>query len=922
MLLNNLNCKSKFVSVIIFFIFTSFSILLYPSKICAAWVRSDLPIIKYDSNRWDNYHTTNPFVLFNGEKYKVWYTGNGGSGWKIGYGTSDTGTNWLLQNSSILNPSGNEQHITQVLIKKEEETYKAWYSTITSNATELGYATSNDGISNWIKNSTAVFSGTPGKWDERVTDRGFSIIKVGNEYKLWYAASNSGINWRIGYATSTDGIHWTKYSGNPVITKTESWEHNNLMYPFVIYEGGKFKMWYGTGVGDSCTRYVYAESTNGYEWTKPADKNYVYNASGVAGAFDKNNIAGLSLMREGDTYKIWYSGYDGVHWSIGYATTSADPLPPTPTPIEPVVIVPGMMSSWNKEGILEGNANPTTPWKLLPFVKEYDGLIQTLKNLGYEEGKTIFLWPYDWRKSIADTAVQLNQFIDSTVKPANPGSKIHLVGHSLGGLITRTWTQTNTNANQVHHLVTIASPNRGVIQPYKAWEGGDVVQENNFFSLAGRIIVELNRRAFTTSRQIIQTHFPSLKDLLPTESYLKKNGSLVDETAMNVRNTWLTTLNTNATPIYPILETIYGIGSQTPSFYTVESPSWLDTVLGNWKDGKVIGQETADGDAVVTTGRASLTDPSVSLSQNHSNAIASTEGIKKILQALEIPATDTAIINSSPTTIQPGLLFLLRSPATLTVSYGGTSYTDFDGIIFIPNAASGTYEATVIGTGTGAYRLAVGQFSEHSYTWKEYIGNTSPGQKTIYTIPFNQTVPKEDPVTNLTEKERLNEIDIQLSELFKLSKHSSVSKAQFDLKMGIQALAKKDYFTVKKQLEQILLDMSSLRKSNPSESVRLKSFVVSDTLIDAYQAILSTKIYVINQSALTKLATLCTNEETRINAILEAKSKLGVDISLKTQTFKEGKTYRERAENMTAAEKAKQYILLFQTQLLFREIGV
>jgi pimeloyl-ACP methyl ester carboxylesterase len=734
-------------------------------------------------------------------------------------------------------------------------------------------------------------------------------------------------SWQIGYATSSSGLVWTKHPGNPVITKTTDREFNNMMYPFVLYENGKFKMWYGNGSADHCTQYLYAESTNGYEWTKPANKNPVYTVTGVNGDYDKSRLAGLSIVRDENTYKIWYSGFDGSHWSIGYATSPADPITitPTPTPIEPVVIVPGTMASWNKEGILEGQPNPTTDWKILPFVKEYDGLVQTLKKLGYEEGKNLFLWPYDWRKSVDTSSQQLNTFIETKVKPNNVGSKIHLVGHSLGGLVTRAWTQTNSNVNQVHHLVTVATPHKGTIQPYKAWEGGDVAQENSFLSLATRIMIELNRRAFTTTRQAVQIQFPVLKDLLPTESYLKRqiNGSFVDQNGMAVKNTWLSNLNTSASSVFPVLDTIRGVGfPQTPYTYTIVAASWLDRVLGNWQDGKPVDQEYADGDALVTSSRADFGDRSVFLSQNHSNVIADSSGVKQILQTLEIPATDANIVSGAQTTIQPGLLFLLRSPATLQVTYNDQTHTDFDGIIFIPNASNGTYEATVTGTSPGTYRLVVAQFSDGSYSWKEYVGNTVYGKKTKYTIPFSQTEPKEDPAINLTDKERLEEIDLMLLDLSKLTKNLSIPKARFNLKIALSALSKKDYYTVKRQLEQILLDLSWFRKSNPAEAARLKSFAVSDTLIDAYQAIFSQKKHIIDEGSLKRLQAFCNYEEVLLNKILEAKSKSGKNITLKVQLFNEGKTYKARAEKTTADEKAKKYILLFQTQLLFREIGL
>ena len=56
-----------------------------------------------------------------------------------------------------------------------------------------------------------------------------------------------------------------KFSGNPVLWPTESWEPPMaILYGSVIRDGGKFKMWYKSGLG-----VAYAESDDGIKWNKP-----------------------------------------------------------------------------------------------------------------------------------------------------------------------------------------------------------------------------------------------------------------------------------------------------------------------------------------------------------------------------------------------------------------------------------------------------------------------------------------------------------------------------------------------------------------------------------------------------------------------------------------------------------------------------
>jgi hypothetical protein len=56
-----------------------------------------------------------------------------------------------------------------------------------------------------------------------------------------------------------------KFPGNPVLWPTERWEPPMaILYGSIIRDGGKFKMWYKSGLG-----VAYAESEDGIRWNKP-----------------------------------------------------------------------------------------------------------------------------------------------------------------------------------------------------------------------------------------------------------------------------------------------------------------------------------------------------------------------------------------------------------------------------------------------------------------------------------------------------------------------------------------------------------------------------------------------------------------------------------------------------------------------------
>ncbi len=87
--------------------------------------------------------------------------------------------------------------------------------------------------------------------------------------------------------------------------------------------------------------------------------------------------------------------------------------------------------------------------KLLPDVKVYQGLIDTLKQYGgYKEASwddppinindKFFVFPYDWRRDNVETAHLLLRKIEKLRKDTNnPKIKFNILAHSMGGLIAR-----------------------------------------------------------------------------------------------------------------------------------------------------------------------------------------------------------------------------------------------------------------------------------------------------------------------------------------------------------------------------------------------------------------------------------------------------------------------------------------------------
>jgi uncharacterized repeat protein (TIGR01451 family) len=161
-------------------------------------------------------------------------------------------------------------------------------------------------------------TGAVGSWDSAGV-LAPTVLKDGGSYRLWYTGIDHLGNRAIGYAISPDGIHWTKYSENPVLHPTQSWETNGVSAPTVAFEGGIYKMWYSGRDNNGITRIGYATSPDSIHWTAYAD-NPVLNI-GSPDLYDDGYVHDPTVLKIAGLYHMWFEAFDGGTSRIGHATS-------------------------------------------------------------------------------------------------------------------------------------------------------------------------------------------------------------------------------------------------------------------------------------------------------------------------------------------------------------------------------------------------------------------------------------------------------------------------------------------------------------------------------------------------------------------------------------------------------------------------
>lgn len=127
-----------------------------------------------------------------------------------------------------------------------------------------------------VYDENPVIKGDDGFWDAGALGS-MSVLNVNDTIHLYYESLGArGEGWdhsnyvslQIGHATSVDGIHWAKDKQNPVIPKGKECavDHEGTWDPFVLFEDGIYKMWYGGG--EKPNEIGYATSIDGSNFTK------------------------------------------------------------------------------------------------------------------------------------------------------------------------------------------------------------------------------------------------------------------------------------------------------------------------------------------------------------------------------------------------------------------------------------------------------------------------------------------------------------------------------------------------------------------------------------------------------------------------------------------------------------------------------
>lgn len=397
--------------------------------------------------------------------------------------------------------------------------------------------------------------------------------------------------------------------------------------------------------------------------------------------------------------------------------------------LRPIIFIPGLMGSIGGQmlGYKGGWTFGLAAWFYRPFIKQLEGL-------GYRLNQNLFICYYDWRKNCEDIVEQFLLPLIFQAGRENPGKKIDLLGHSMGGLVGRTYIQHRKYQYNIGRLMVFGTPNRGSVDAYYLWTTGRVlekpghgnqiltiIQKGYIWLLAKILGIPLNKNNI----EGLHENLPGLQDLLPTQDYgyvlSYKEGDkyvYIPNEYIRYKNNLVNSLNKNIDLLYKRISQLYcfvGTGVETDRLLLVDK----DAFLGHRDEDIVGSRKTRQGDGTVIVKSAALEYGEIFMIEGGHGGLltGSIEYIADIYNIdpglikkvkVELGARPLSIIFREDTDMD-----LIRNRDTIAKFIGGRLITEED---FIIEGFGGAYKWVIFrDLAPGKYRLQISDKDREEY---------------------------------------------------------------------------------------------------------------------------------------------------------------------------------------------------------------
>ena len=309
------------------------------SKNGLTWTKySSNPVITQPSSPdWGFTDLGDPCVLKVNGQYWMYFSGSTTTNYKlVGLATSTDGISWNNHGSNPINSQAaagfGQYDICDVAVWKDDSVFRMYFSGRNSVLVtySIGYAYSHNGL-DWVTLPDIYINiGPGGSFDEKELQSP-CVIDVDGTLVMYYHGTDDSTTpvHGIGQASLKDWFLKLPPNTNPILSTGSAYDAIHLLDPCVLrdYTQETYHMFYTCFGGGSLYPYriAVASSNSLSSWPVVPAPGVKYTSNpiiplGSATAWDDERVQSPSVIIDNGDYKMWFAGYDGSTYKIGYAT--------------------------------------------------------------------------------------------------------------------------------------------------------------------------------------------------------------------------------------------------------------------------------------------------------------------------------------------------------------------------------------------------------------------------------------------------------------------------------------------------------------------------------------------------------------------------------------------------------------------------
>lgn len=250
----------------------------------------------------------------------------------------------------------------------EDDTFYLYVSA--RNESSIVRYESSDGT-NWTNKRTVI--SLDAEPEGTIINRA-TVLKKDDLYYIYYSTQKDGKSY-INVATGSDGVNFKKYGKNPIISPEKSFEGESTMNADVIFDEGKFKMWYATGETYEPNTISYAESKDGFDWKK---RSHPIKHKDQSNPYSKDRVGGPEVLLLDNTYYLFYIGYSDIN--TGYIMLSSSAIGTSDFTDYKYPLVTSSLAGFDKDSVYKPTVHYRPEDDTL-FIW-YNGRNQSLETIG------------------------------------------------------------------------------------------------------------------------------------------------------------------------------------------------------------------------------------------------------------------------------------------------------------------------------------------------------------------------------------------------------------------------------------------------------------------------------------------------------------------------------------------------------------